>query len=116
MVRGMTCTEAARILHDFVDGVLPLAERQRLTRHVRGCATCEAAIREIRCTTRLLGRLPREPMPDRMKAHLLRRFRQEAVNSPPGQTVRTIGTPSAPPVPTPPQAASPPSHPDESTP
>jgi anti-sigma factor RsiW len=70
-----TCREAAASLDDFVDGRLPLMRRQALASHVHECSTCTQALKHVRCTRRLLRRLPRERMPDPMKNSLLDELR-----------------------------------------
>jgi anti-sigma factor RsiW len=72
----MTCRDAAASLDDFVDGSLPLARRQALANHLHECATCTQALKEVRCTRRLLRRLPSERMPDPMKNRLLDELRK----------------------------------------
>ena len=72
----MTCRDAAASLDDFVEGSLPLARRQALANHLHECATCTQALKEVRCTRRLLRRLPRERMPDPMKNGLLDELRK----------------------------------------
>lgn len=72
----MTCRDAAASLDDFVDGSLPPARRQALADHLLECATCTQALKEVRCTRRLLRRLPRERMPDPMKNGLLDELRK----------------------------------------
>lgn len=82
---GMTCAEAARILHEFVDGALPPAERQRLAEHLRTCPPCRESAGQIRCMRDVIGRLPREPMPDGLRSKLLSRLRRAADGAPPGR-------------------------------
>jgi anti-sigma factor RsiW len=84
----MACAEAAGILYDFLDGALPPAERQRLAGHLQACPLCRESVRQIRCTLVALGRLPRQPMPDRLKSKLLSHLRQAADAAPPGTDVR----------------------------
>lgn len=88
----MTCRDAAASLDDFVDGSLPLAGRQALANHLHECATCTQALKEVRCTRRLLRRLPRERMPDPMKNRLLdelRKPRQPGPARPPADSTDT---------------------------
>ena len=72
----MTCREAEGSLDDLVDGSLPLLKRQALVNHVEECVTCKRALKYVRCTKRLLRRLPRERMPDPMKNSLLDELRK----------------------------------------
>ena len=82
-----TCCDAAASFSDFFDGVLPSERRQALGVHLRQCEACAQVLRDLRCTRRLLRRLPRERMPDPMKNTLLDELRRSrtlphAVSSP----------------------------------
>lgn len=72
----MTCRDAAAALYDFDDGSLPRLRRQALASHVRACPACMQTLKDVRCTRRLLRRLPRERMPDPVKNVLLDELRK----------------------------------------
>ena len=91
----MTCRDAAASLEDFVDGSLPLVRRQALAEHLRECGTCSRALKEVRCTLRLLRQLPRERMPDLMRNRLLDELRRS----------RSLVDPAHPPSPQPSRSA-----------
>jgi anti-sigma factor RsiW len=71
-----SCSEVLQLLHDYVDEDLPQSERRVTAIHLRTCAECRTALKELRCTRRLLRRLPREPMPDPMKKTILDALRR----------------------------------------
>jgi anti-sigma factor RsiW len=66
------------LLHDALDGNLPQHERQAVDAHVRECAACERAWKELSCTRGLMRRLPRAPMPDPMKQKILDTLRRKS--------------------------------------
>src|SRR5690606_39656546 len=76
MKTKLECREIRKSLGDLLDGALSPAERQGIEAHLRDCMDCREVLRELRCTCRVLGHLPREPMPDRMKATLLEALRR----------------------------------------
>lgn len=69
------CGDVTRRLAEYLDDALPLVERQGIEAHLASCADCAAALRSLRSTTELLGRLPREPMPRPLKERLLEALR-----------------------------------------
>lgn len=76
MIRTITCREAAAWLDEYSGGNLPSARRQALATHLRGCGDCLQVLKDLRCTRRLLRRLPRERMPTDMKTYLLHELRR----------------------------------------
>ena len=62
-------------LSDYLDGGLPEAERERLDRHLDGCADCSAYQRTPRRTAGLLGELPRPTAPTGAKDAIVERAR-----------------------------------------
>lgn len=63
------------MLDDLLDEALPPARRQDAATHFRSCPGCRAAWRTAICTRRLLGRLPREPMPEPLRQYLIESLR-----------------------------------------
>ena len=62
-------------LSDYLDGGLPEAERERLERHLDGCAPCSAHQRTLRRTIGLLGELARPTAPARAREAIVERAR-----------------------------------------
>jgi anti-sigma factor RsiW len=53
----LLCVEFVEVVTDYLDGVMPPAERARLERHLRGCPGCTRYLEQIRTTITLVGRL-----------------------------------------------------------
>jgi anti-sigma factor RsiW len=53
----MTCGELAEIVTTYLDGALPLEERDRFEAHRRGCPACQSHVAQVRLTVSALGRL-----------------------------------------------------------
>ena len=62
-------------LSDYLDGELAEGERERLGRHLAGCAACSAHERTLRRTTELVGDLPRPAAPSRARDAIVERAR-----------------------------------------
>jgi hypothetical protein len=50
-------------LSEYLDNVLPEAERREVETHLRDCLRCSADLRTLRLTVRAVGRLPLDPVP-----------------------------------------------------
>ena len=62
-------------LSDYLEGDLSDADRERLDRHLDGCAACSAYLRTLRRTIGLLSGLPRQVAPARVKDAIVQRAR-----------------------------------------
>ncbi|MGH7448410.1 MAG: anti-sigma factor family protein, partial [Longimicrobiales bacterium] len=82
MRMDMTCRDAAASFDDFVDERLPPVMRRALSTHLRECRSCTRVLNDLRCTRRLLRRLPHENMPDPMKHRLLDKLRRSRTPDP----------------------------------
>lgn len=71
----LTCRELTELVTDYLEGAMSLGDRLRFQFHLGMCKHCRAYLRQMRQTIDLLGRLPEEPIPDPVRAELLRRFR-----------------------------------------
>ncbi|GAC1658806.1 MAG: zf-HC2 domain-containing protein [Candidatus Dormibacteraceae bacterium] len=71
----MTCRQIVELLTDYLEGVLPVAERTRLEAHLAGCRGCTAFLEQVRTTLRVVRGLAAEPLPPAMEAELLVAFR-----------------------------------------
>jgi anti-sigma factor RsiW len=91
MSRTITCSDAAASLNDYCDGRLPPGRRQSVVTHLRGCGECAQAVKDIRCTRRLLRRLLREPMPDAMKQDLIHELRRSRTSPAPAPHAHQSG-------------------------
>src|SRR3954471_10967964 len=67
----MTCKECLENLGAYVDGELPSDEASRVEEHLRGCADCRAAHRQLVDTSsQLRSGLMRYEAPDVLKARI----------------------------------------------
>ena len=74
----LACVEFVEVVTDYVEGVMPPAERARLERHLRGCAGCTRYLEQMRRTITLVGRLRTDDVDalgDEARAELLAAFR-----------------------------------------
>ena len=71
----MTCRELIQVVTDYLEGVLPDADRVRLEVHLRGCPYCDEYVAQMRQTIEALGGLPSEPLDAGTQDALLQAFR-----------------------------------------
>jgi hypothetical protein len=57
MPAEMTCHELAELVTTYLDGAMPLEERDRFEAHRRRCQGCETYVSQVRLTVSALGRL-----------------------------------------------------------
>lgn len=53
----LACIELVELVTDYVEGVLPVADRRRVEEHLAGCDGCEEYMEQILTTITLTGRL-----------------------------------------------------------
>lgn len=53
----LRCNEFVEIVTDYLEGTLPPTELRRLDRHLKRCVGCDAYLRQMRETIRLIGAL-----------------------------------------------------------
>ena len=70
MKRPVTCRDGVQQLGDYVDGVLPLREKQALEGHVAGCRRCQRFVASYEATPRIVREVTGERMPDALRARL----------------------------------------------
>ena len=74
------CQQVVEMVTDYVEGVMPGADRRRLEHHLTGCRYCTEYLAQIRETIRLTGRVTPEDLPPGMRTELTdlyRRWRTE---------------------------------------
>lgn len=71
----MTCREVVELMTEYLDGALSVADRARFEQHMTGCDGCRAYLAQLRTARLLMGRVADEPVPEPVKAELLRAFR-----------------------------------------
>jgi hypothetical protein len=53
----LVCRQVVELVNDYLENVLPRAERKRFERHLSGCLNCTAYLEQIRVTVATIGRL-----------------------------------------------------------
>jgi anti-sigma factor (TIGR02949 family) len=71
----MRCREVVELMTEYLEGTLSPGDRARFEEHLSGCDGCSAYLEQLRTTRRVLGRLSDEPVPEPLKAELLRAFK-----------------------------------------
>jgi predicted anti-sigma-YlaC factor YlaD len=71
----LTCKELVELVTDYLEGVLPPAERRRFEEHLAGCQGCRDYLQQMRETIRLTGQLTEEAIEPQAREALLHVFR-----------------------------------------
>ncbi len=74
----MTCIELVELVTDYLEGVLPTAERERFEAHLRDCPHCVVYLEQMRTVIRSAGRLTPAAVSAEAEATLLAHFRDWA--------------------------------------
>ena len=69
------CREVVELLTDYLEGVLPAYEHERVEAHLQTCPDCTAYVRQVRTTIGALQRLREENVPDAVLDELVKAFR-----------------------------------------
>jgi hypothetical protein len=73
--RQVPCIEFVELVTDYLEGVLPAAEREALEHHLRLCGSCAGYIEQMRETRRLTGELTLDDVPEAGVEDLMAAFR-----------------------------------------
>jgi anti-sigma factor RsiW len=71
----MACKELVELVTEYMEGTLPLADRQRFEDHLKDCDYCATYLEQMAQTIRTLGRLTEEDLSEDAKRDLLSIFR-----------------------------------------
>ena len=71
----MTCKELVELVTDYLEGVLPPAERTRFDEHLAACPFCTTYLTQMRQTVKTLGALPEASIPPAALDALLGHFK-----------------------------------------
>lgn len=78
----LPCIELVELVNDYLDGVLPAAERDRFDAHLEVCPGCRNYVDQMRTTIALTGRLRVDDLSPEVAAELVGAFRNWHANSP----------------------------------
>jgi len=53
----LACRELVQLVTDYLEGLLPAAERDRFERHIASCRGCAAYLQQMRALVRTSGRI-----------------------------------------------------------
>jgi len=70
----MSCRELVQVINDYIEGVLPPADRKRFEEHLAICPGCQTYLDQMRQTVRVVGRLREESIPADARSVLLEAF------------------------------------------
>lgn len=71
----LQCREFVELVTDYVEGVLPEAERVRMEEHLAGCDGCSGYLEDMRRLIGSLHEVPESPPDPETRAALLAAFR-----------------------------------------
>ena len=71
----MKSREMVELMTDYLEGALSARDRARFEDHIAGCDGCRSYLEQMRSTMRLVGRIPNEPIPERLQEELMQAFR-----------------------------------------
>jgi anti-sigma factor RsiW len=71
----MACAELVEILTEYLDGVLPIGDRQRLEAHLEECPYCVNYLDQMRAVIGASGRLSLDALSPSARTELLAAFR-----------------------------------------
>jgi anti-sigma factor RsiW len=71
----LRCREFVELVTDYLEGVLPEAERVRMEEHLAGCDGCTAYLEDMRRLVDTLHEVPEPPPDPETRAALLGAFR-----------------------------------------
>ena len=72
----LVCREFVELVTDYIDGVLPDAERRRFEAHLAECDGCEGYLEDTRRLVATLHAAPQPPADPATREALLRAFRE----------------------------------------
>jgi anti-sigma factor RsiW len=74
-MREMPCQELVEVVSDYLDGVLPEADRLRFEAHLDECPACVDYVEQMRRTIATIGRLDPGALSGETRDALLNAFR-----------------------------------------
>ncbi len=80
----LVCRQVVELVSDYLEGVLPRAERRRFERHLRACPNCTAYLEQMRVTIAATGRLTPEDLSPEAQDEFTELFRAWRADGPDG--------------------------------
>jgi anti-sigma factor RsiW len=74
-VEQLSCQEVVELVTDYLEGALPVDERQRFEEHLARCTGCRRYVEQMRTTLSLTGELSSETLTPEAEQALLDAFR-----------------------------------------
>jgi anti-sigma factor RsiW len=71
----ITCRELVEVITDFLEGALPVEERDLVERHLAMCTWCETYLDQMQHTLAVVGRLREDEVPSPILDALAHAFR-----------------------------------------
>ena len=71
----VTCREIVQIVNDYVEGALPVDEREAVELHLNLCDGCTDYLQQLRVSIALTGEVPAEALPPELEEELCFAFR-----------------------------------------
>lgn len=74
--RDLVCQQAVELVTDYLEGVLPPAQRRRLEAHLARCDGCTEYLAQMRVTIALAGSITPEDLTPQMRGEFIRLYGQ----------------------------------------
>jgi anti-sigma factor RsiW len=74
-VEKLSCQELVELVTDYLEGILPEAERERFDAHLATCDGCSTYVEQMRATLRVTGELAPASLSEEAEESLLAAFR-----------------------------------------
>ena len=71
----MSCRELVQVITNYLEGVMPPADRKRFEAHLAICPGCQTYLDQMRKTIHVVGKLSEDSVPSEAKNSLLQAFR-----------------------------------------
>jgi anti-sigma factor RsiW len=72
----LACVEVVELITDYLEGVLPAADRRRLEAHLETCAGCTEYLEQMRTVAGSLTGLREDTIPPELRRSLIAAFRE----------------------------------------
>jgi anti-sigma factor RsiW len=73
--RELTCADVVEVITDYLEGRMPVDDRERFEEHLAFCDGCSTYLEQMRLTIAATGRLRLHDFPASLEERLLSAFR-----------------------------------------